>query len=264
MQIWRVPIGAVATALLGCSLSAAAWAGDDVLEAVWDQGRTAQQQGRNAQQRVTASADQSASLLAEYRLRLKELDGVRRHHRQLRATIEHQEATMDSLRHAIDGVGKLLRDVPPLLDRMLESMEDFIGLDLPFRRDSRLERVREVRRNLVLDISESQKVRQVLELFAIESNFGRTIEAYDALIDIDQSGAPREVQVLRWGRLGMYYLSKDGREIGMYNPETQAWEKLPVRYRIGVRAALQMARNLASLDMVVLPVRGAQPTQVQQ
>ena len=243
----------VALLVFSALLSSSAF-GDDLLDSVLAAGNESLDEAKGFQEQVDSSADRSVGLLADYRQKLKNLDGVKRHQEQLRATLELQELTMAELRASIDGVSTLLRDIPPLLERMLDSLDVMVVNDLPFKTATRRARIQGVRDNLRnSSISESQKVRQVLQAFEIETGFGRTIEAYEQLIDLDNT--EREVEVLRWGRLALYYLTKDGRSVGHYNPESGAWEPLHVRHRIAIRRASQMAKNLATLDLVALPVQ---------
>ncbi|HAD10133.1 MAG TPA: hypothetical protein DCF62_11675, partial [Porticoccaceae bacterium] len=61
----------------------------------------------------------------------------------------------------------------PLSIKMLDALEQYINLDLPFEREARLTSVARVRANLdATRFSAAEKFRQVLELYDIESGYG--------------------------------------------------------------------------------------------
>ena len=124
----------------------------------------------------------------------------------------------------------LQRQIPPLARRMFEGLKQFIALDIPFRAGERTERLSFIQ--AALDnpvVSPAEKLRQVLDGYAVESEYGRKIDTYKDTILIDDQ--ERDVNILRIGRLVLAYQTSDLSETGIYNKETQSWESLPSRYR---------------------------------
>ena len=65
------------------------------------------------------------------------------------------------------------------MERMINGLETFVSLDLPFLIDEREQRISTLRTLLLAsDITVSEKFRRVLEAYQIEIEYGRTIEAY--------------------------------------------------------------------------------------
>jgi gamma-glutamylcysteine synthetase len=76
------------------------------------------------------------------------------------------------------------RQIPPLAQRMLESLENFINLDTPFRIEERQNRIDLVRASLAKPkVTASEQVRQVLEAYNIEAEYGRKIDSYEATVE---------------------------------------------------------------------------------
>ena len=108
---------------------------------------------------------------------------------------------------------------------MLEGLEQFVALDTPFYIDERLERIDIVRSSLSNPkITASEQVRQILEAYNIEAEYGRKISSYEDTIVID--GKEMVVNILAVGRIGMFYQTKDEQQSGFWNNETNDWEEV--------------------------------------
>ena len=93
---------------------------------------------------------------------------------------------MDKLDEQLVQVVVMQRQIPPLAQRMLEGLEQFVALDTPFYIDERLERIDIVRSSLSNPkITASEQVRQILEAYNIEAEYGRKISSYEDTIVID-------------------------------------------------------------------------------
>ena len=137
------------------------------------------------------------------------------------------------------------------MERMADSLEQFVNLDAPFSLNERVKRVNQVR-NTLSDpkVTASEQVRQVLEAYNIEREYGRTIETYEDAIVLD--GEEKVVNILRIGRLALMYQLKDQSETGVWNGTE--WEEVS-GYRIPVRDGIRMANKTAPLDLLFLPVK---------
>ena len=107
---------------------------------------------------------------------------------------------MDKLDEQLVQVVVMQRQIPPLAQRMLEGLEQFVALDTPFYIDERLERIDIVRSSLSNPkITASEQVRQILEAYNIEAEYGRKISSYEDTIVLD--GKEMVVNVLVVGRI---------------------------------------------------------------
>jgi len=208
---------------------------------------------RDSQTKVDALAEESQDLAQEYRTVLREIEGLKAYNRQISRQIELQEDELDTLAASISQATSVDRQILPLLLRMLGSLEQFIDLDMPFLPAERAERIAFIKEAIDrVDVTVPEKFRQVLDAYKVELQFGRSIEAYTDIINLN--GADLEVDVLRLGRIGLYYQTLDGKETGMWNSQARAWEALGSEYRTSVRQAVKVARKLTAPGLLSLPV----------
>ena len=197
------------------------------------------------------------SLLAEYRVQIQQIDALRVYNTQLEELIESQNSEMRSLESQIESVTVVERGIMPLMLRMLDSLESFVELDIPFLLEERRERVAELRDVLGrADVTTAEKYRRLLEAYQIETEYGRTIEAYSGQLQLGSDA--RTVDFLRIGRLVLSYQSLDGQDSSVWNRQTGAWEELPDTYRSSIRQGLRIARKQAAPDLLRLPISAAE------
>lgn len=212
-------------------------------------------QARQSQARIDALTDETRELLNEYKTVLKEIEGLQVYNKQLERQIGNQETEMTQLTKSIDEVTVIERQITPLMLRMIDGLEQFVELDLPFLQDERADRIEELRSMMDrADVAVSEKFGQILRAYQVENEYGRTMEAYQDTINVE--GSERQVDVLKVGRIALVYQSPDGAVSGFYNPATSQWEPLGDSYDTPVRNGIRMARKQLSVDMLILPIEG--------
>ena len=98
-------------------------------------------------------------------------------------------------------------------------------------------------------VTASEQVRQVLEAYNIEAEYGRKIDTYE-----DKLSDGTVVNILVIGRIGMFYQTLDERDSGRWNKEIGDWEDLSSSYRKPIRDGIRMAKKLIPTDMLLMPV----------
>jgi len=210
-----------------------------------------------SQAEIDSVSDDIDKMAAEYRGLLKEARALDVYNTQVEALLASQEKEIESLRRQIDDVTHIGRQIMPLMSRMIETLERFVELDMPFLPDERARRVAELRELMErADVTISEKYRRLLEAYQIESEFGRTIEAYRG--DLAVNGSRRTVDFLRVGRVALLYQTLDSEETGVWDVGERAWTILPSSYRSSVREGLRIARKQVAPDLLYIPVRAAQ------
>lgn len=213
-----------------------------------------------SQSKIDALTEETRKLLSDYKTVLKEIEGLRVYNRQLEKQIGNQETEMTDLASAIDKVTVIERQITPLMLRMIDGLEQFVDLDMPFLLDERMDRVERLREMMDrADVAVSEKFSQVFRAFQIENDYGRTMETYGDTIEID--GTERKVDILKVGRIALVYQTPDGSETGMYNNNTKAFEAIDDEYQSPIRQGIRMARQQATQDMFMIPVHGAEAAQ---
>ena len=220
------------------------------MESVLEVGRDNQMLSAKSQDRIDTTERQTDKIVNEYKAVSKQVEGLKLYNEQKRIQIVAQLELMDKLDDQLVQVVVVQRQIPPLAQRMLESLESFIALDTPFRIEERQNRIDLVRASLAKPkVTASEQVRQVLEAYNIEAEYGRKIDTYESSLE---DGTV--VNILVIGRIGMFYQTKDEQSSGRWNNETGSWDELPGSYRKPIRDGIRMAKKLAPTDMLMMPV----------
>lgn len=242
---------AVAAALAG---SVFAQSVDDVLRAEARRLQLAQA----AQEEVNNVVEATRSLTDNYRGINKEIDGLRVYNRLMAAQVQGQEATLSDIALSMDQVDVINRQIFPLMERMIDGIEQSISLDVPFLLDERQERVATLKEIMSQsNVSVAEKFRKVMEAYQIEMDYGSSMEQYSQSLELGDLGV-RDYNMLRIGRIGLYFQSDDAQITGWYNPETRQFEELGNEHRNEIRKGLRMARQLIAPELLLLPLPAAE------
>ena len=222
----------------------------DQLEKTADQS---QKEAQNSQKQINQWDDETAKMLSQYRQTLIKTENLRTYNEQLLNYIESQKQEIFEIRRKIEQVKDTGQDIIPLMLRMLDSLEKFIDLDMPFLITERKKRVQDLKAILKRsDVSVSEKYRQLIAVFKLELEYGRTLQTYRGIEKID--GKELTVDYLRLGRLVFLYISLDGAYISQWNLKTKEWKKLSKSYRKSVRKAVKTAKKQLAPDLLRLPL----------
>ena len=246
----------IAVTVIATSGSVFAQTVDDVLRA--DQRRLELAQA--SQERINEVVEGTRSLTDQYRAINKEIDGLRVYNRLMSAQVEGQQATLADIGLSMDQVDVINRQIFPLMTRMIDGLEQSIALDIPFlmaERSGRVAALHEIMERS--DVSVAEKFRKVMEAYQIEMDYGSSAEYYKESLDID--GALRDYNMLRIGRVGLYFQSDDSQITGHFNQETRQYELLDSENRSEIRKGLRMARQLIAPELLLLPIPAATPAE---
>ncbi len=216
-----------------------------------------------SQQRIDNTVAQSDKLLRQFQRVNKQIDGLQVYNAQLERQIESQRQTMADIGESIENAALIERQIIPLSLNMLNALDQFIRLDLPFKLEERQTSVQQVRENMDSSrFSASEKTRQVLELYAIESEYSATLEQFDGVLTID--GQQRQGTFLRIGRIAFLFQTADQSLTQVWSKTEKQWHTVAAGdYRRAVADTIRMAKKQAPLDMITLPL-GAPSVAVSQ
>ena len=259
-RIFRYDVGSLAVVFLAAASAAgpgAAIASDlDVLVA---QRMAVNESAAQSQTRIDKLSEESDKLTAEYRAVLKRIDALRVYNHQVSELIASQNEEMVSLRRQIDDVELVSREVTPLMLGMIDAIENFVELDVPFLIEERTQRMENLHEVMVrADVTDAERYRRIIEAYQIENDFGRNIETY--LGELEISGQTRQVNFLRIGRVALLYQTLDESATGVWDQKNQTWLDAS-EHRNAVQLGLRMAKKQTAPDMLRLPVRTAEAAQ---
>lgn len=223
------------------------------VSAVLDVAETKIKNGRESQVRIDRIADQTRDLLQDYKTVMKQVDGLRVYNARLEKQIASQIRRIKELESSIDEATVIARQIMPLTIRMIDGLEKFVELDMPFLMDERQQRIEFLRDNMDRsDLTISEKFRQVLEAYKIENEYGRKINTYKGTVDV--GGTDRDVNFLQVGRIALVYQTTDNERTGMWDKNAGKWVEVGDEYRGAITQGLRIARKQASIDLLKLPI----------
>lgn len=139
------------------------------------------------------------------------------------------------------------------LNVMLGRLETAVARDLPFLADEREARLTNLRQAMASpDLAPAEKLRFLLEALLVEAQYGETVEVQPATIVV--GGQDLHADILRIGRLTMYWRSPDGSRVGTWDPVAAAWVELPGKYDRIISRSMEMAERMRPTELVSLPL----------
>lgn len=210
--------------------------------------------GAKFQKKVDDLHSQQTNLLGEYEAVLQQSEALSAYNAQLAKLVQSQEDELKSLADQLSRVTVVSRALTPMMLNMIDALDKFIKLDVPFLAEERKKRVERLKTMMdQADVTESEKYRQIVEAFQIETDYGRTIERYKGDLELD--GAKRTVDFLRVGRVALVFQSLDGEVVGQFNPATRAFERLDDLHRAAIKYGMQVAgKQRAPNDLLTIPL----------
>jgi len=248
----RLTTAFFATTVIAISGSVFAQSVDQVLQADQRRLNLAQQ----SQERINSVVEGTRSLEDQYRAVNKEIDGLKVYNRLMNAQVEGQQATLEDIGLSMDQVDVINRQIFPLMERMIDGLDQSVSLDIPFLLAERTKRVTDLKGIMERsDVSVAEKFRKVMEAYQIENEFGWTSEHYTQSLTID--GETRSFNMLRIGRIGLYFQSDDAKVTGRWDNEARQWV-MDDSARNEIRKGLRMARQLIAPELISIPVPAAE------
>ena len=205
------------------------------------------------QEQIVKLDEQTRVLLADYQSTSKEYDSLKLYNDQVQKIINSQIEEIENILIKIDELDQTNQRIVPFMLRMIDGLENFIQLDIPFLMDERTDRLNNLKITMDRgDISTSEKFRLIVEAYKTELEYGRTIEAYRDNIIIDD--VETSADFLRVGRIALTYLTVDGSKGGYWDTNSQTWEKASSSIKRSTEDALKVASKQAPPALIKIPV----------
>jgi len=248
--------------VLNMALSMAAWASGNqqkLKSAVGVQEST-EKAAAASQKKIDIVADQADRMLTEYKLIMRQYDALKGYNDQVARIVRAQNEELATIDEQLLEIDTTNQGVIPLMGRMVDTLDKFVALDVPFLPDERSKRIEELKTLLDrADVTVSEKYRRIMEAYQVEMEYGRTIEAYTAELVVD--GNKRSVDFLRIGRMTLMYQTLDKKETAVWDNDQRTWRVLPEEYRKPTMLGLRIARKQAPPDLIKLPVPAPEKAQ---
>lgn len=224
---------------------------DKIGAAISEQTKT-EEAAQASQQKISKLDAEAGGIVAEYRQLLAEAQSLKVYNEQLGKQVKAQDEELSTMSAQLTQIETTSREVLPMMGKMLDTLEQFVKLDMPFLADERADRIATLKEMMgAADVSLSEKYRRILEAYQIETEYGRTIEGYE-----DKVGE-KTAEILRVGRVALMYQTLDGAETGYWDSSAKKWVT-DDSYHESVRRGLKIARKQAAPDLLVVPIAAAE------
>jgi predicted RNase H-like nuclease (RuvC/YqgF family) len=238
-------------AVLSVLIAGSAMAQTAGVDSVIGEQVKAEEAAQASQKRVSQLDDESTKMLADYRQMNAEAQSLTSYNQQLAEQVRSQSTEIETMTRQLAEIEVTSREVMPMMQRMLVTLEQFVALDLPFLVEERATRVTQLKEMMTrADVSISEKYRRIVEAYQIETEYGRTVEAYRGSV------GDKTVDVLRTGRIALMFLSLDGREAGYWDANEKAW-KTDNDYRDALIEGFKVAKKQAAPDFIEVAIPAA-------
>ena len=211
-----------------------------------------------SQERINERVQGTRTITDQYRAINKEIDGLKVYNRLMSAQVQGQEATLEDIKISMDQVDVINRQIFPLMERMIDGLEQSVSLDIPFLLEERINRVDVLNETLARsDVSVAEKFRKVMEAYQIELDYGSSAEFYKQSLNLGEDYGVRDYNMLRIGRIGLYFQSDNSDITGMWDVNVGDWV-IDDDHRNEIRKGLRMARQLIAPELMLIPLPAAE------
>lgn len=209
---------------------------------------------QKSQQQVDKIYQKTTDLVSDYQNKLKIVDGLKVYNTLLARQLQAQGKEVETLKSSIANATVIERQMVPLMMRMLDALEEFIAMDVPFLLEEREQRVVKLRALMErADLTVAEKTRRVFEAFQIENDYGRTLEAYKGKIDLEDRSY--DVDYLRVGRIALLYRSVGNEHFGHWDVDNRTWVQTTENsFRRNVDKGLRVARQEMAPELFAVSV----------
>lgn len=215
--------------------------------------QTLQQQAQQSQSRIADLDDETMSMVSAYNRELERYEELLTYNENMRQLLESQEQERQRINQELQEVEVVRQAIVPLMVEMVEVLGEFIALDQPMLLEERNARLAQLQSIITRsDVEIAEKYRRIIEAYQIEAEYGQSLEAYES--DIEIAGQERTVDILRVGRVALYYLSLDREEAGIWDPDSRGWYPLPDSALDSLDFAMRVAREQAPPNLMALPL----------
>jgi len=211
-----------------------------------------QLQAQKTQQQIVALDEETNEVVNEYRALLRENAILDTYNQQLDKQQLQQQKKLQSLATNMANVREVRMELMPLMHEMVQVLSLFVNNDVPFLWQERQLRLTELT-NLLdnPNVSVADKYRRIVEAYQIETEYGDTIETWQAQLPLSTEN--KAVQLIKVGRIGLYYLTPDHTTAGYWDNDDRTWKSLPESWLTRIQQAYQVADNKTVPTLLSLP-----------
>jgi len=192
------------------------------------------------------------NLTERYQVLKARHDSLVKENKTITVQIETEQKKLSALQRASKNTTNLPNQLDQCLIKTIKELQQQIKTGIPFDESIRLTRVEQLRLFIEQSASTTDKFRRVIEALVVEAQYGTSIETYSQRIEVD--GQIVLANMVRIGKVGLFYTTIDRKSGGFYNKEMGYFQKLPSKYIKEIIAAGDMAQKRRPAELIRLPI----------
>nr|WP_320115813.1 DUF3450 domain-containing protein [uncultured Desulfuromonas sp.] len=203
-------------------------------------------------------SDEERTLLAEIDQLTRREDTLRQQVARIDQHLAQKHAQIDAQTRRAEETEKLRKGLQNWFQTSAQELEQRIAGSQPFLPEERRKRLEDLNTVLLADdVAVHEQFRRLMEVFEVEAQYGYTSDVYRDKITIDQQ--QREVDMLRLGRLSLFFTTLDGQQGGVFDPLEKRFVYLPDAMVADLNQARQQINGQSTEALTLLPVGRIQP-----
>lgn len=242
-----------ATILTGFSLGAVLLAGAEEGKSLGETvARTVETQ-QQTQKKQEAWAEEKSDYAARYRAAKAQVDYLEKTKAFEEKEVGSLDAGIAELERRMVESAKLKDNLEDSLNVVVNRLDGWVKQDIPFLVQERSDRLASVREAIAKpEVTGAEKLRRVLEALQVEANYGNTVDVSQERIKVGNEEISADV--IRIGRVSVYWRSPDGKRVGEYDRASKQWVEMDKKYLNSIADVREMVMRLRSTKVITLPL----------
>jgi hypothetical protein len=205
------------------------------------------------QQKQDGWSEEKADLVQRYRAAKATVAWLSERKTEETARVQAMDDRVAELERRLGEADRLEGSMQDTLMVIYRRLEESVAVSLPFLPEERSRRLAVVGDELVRpDVTSAENLRRLLEALQVEAGYGSTVEVYQDVIPLP--GEEVHADVLRIGRMALFWRTPDGARVGNYDPAAGAWSELPGGDKRRISMAMEMASRMRQIELIDLPL----------
>lgn len=211
------------------------------------------EESKQSQLRINQSIAEREALEREYKALSEVLEETNINLLHQKSVHSVQQSKIKQLNAELSEISNTENSLIPMILNLIDWLDQHVKSDLPFYSNERLERIEQLKINAVNpDMSISQLYHSVLEAYQIENEYGYSIDTYKHKINLNEKEI--EAQLLRVGRIALYYLSLDASHGGYWSLSNKQWKTVDASALKQISQGIKVASKQTPPSLLALPL----------
>ena len=208
---------------------------------------------QETQGKQDAWSEEKAGLVQRYRAATASVAWLTERKEEETAKTRALDDRVAELERRLGEADRLEGSMQDTLMVIFRRLEESVDGSLPFLPEERARRLEWVANELVRpDVTSAEKLRRLLEAMQVEAGYASSVEVYQDMLDV--AGEEIHADVLRVGRVVLFWRTPDGNRVGQFDASAQQWAELPGGDKRRIGLAMEMAARMRPIELIDLPL----------